>query len=177
MTVFHPMEESVRSIDFTRRLHLTLENWLQKPGTPHRSGPAGQGGFTLIEVMVVVVILGILAAIVVPRVMDRPDTARITKAKSDIRSIEAALNLYKLDNFVYPTTEQGLEALIAKPGGTPEPRNWKQYMDRLPKDPWGNDYQYISPGVKADIDIFTFGADAQPGGDEINADIGNWNLQ
>ena len=100
-------------------------------------------GFTLIEVMVVVIILGILAAIVVPRVMDRPDDARITKARQDIRALERALNLYKLDNFVYPTTDQGLEALVTKPAGTPEPKNWKRYMDRLPKDPWGNTYVYL----------------------------------
>ncbi len=137
----------------------------------------GQSGFTLIEVMVVVVILGILAAIVVPRVMDRPDAARITKAKADIRALESALNLYKLDNFVYPTTDQGLQALVSKPSGTPEPRNWKQYMDRMPKDPWGNDYQYLSPGVQGAVDIFSLGADAQPGGEDTNADIGNWNLQ
>jgi general secretion pathway protein G len=136
-----------------------------------------QSGFTLIEVMVVVIILGILAAIVVPRVMDKPDVARVTKAKQDIRAMESALNMYKLDNFVYPTTDQGLEALVTKPTGTPEPRNWKQYLPRLPKDPWGNDYQYLSPGTKGDIDIFTFGADGKPGGDGINADIGNWNLQ
>lgn len=136
-----------------------------------------QSGFTLIEVMVVVIILGILAAIVVPRVMDKPDVARITKAKQDIRAMESALNLYKLDNFVYPTTDQGLESLVAKPSGSPEPRNWKQYMDRLPKDPWGNDYQYLSPGTKGDIDIFSFGADGKPGGDDVNADIGNWDLK
>jgi len=136
-----------------------------------------QRGFTLIEVMVVVVILGILAAIVVPRVMDRPDVARITKAKQDIRALESALNLYKLDNFVYPTTDQGLEALVQKPEGTPEPRNWKPYMDRMPKDPWGNQYQYLSPGVKGEVDIFSLGADAQPGGEGVNADIGNWDLQ
>ena len=136
-----------------------------------------QAGFTLIEVMVVVIILGILAAIVVPRVMNRPDAARVTKARQDIRAMESALNLYKLDNFVYPTTDQGLEALVNKPAGTPEPRNWQQYMDRLPKDPWGNDYHYLSPGTKGDVDIFTYGADGQPGGDEINADIGNWDLQ
>ena len=136
-----------------------------------------QAGFTLIEVMVVVIILGILAAIVVPRVMDRPDAARITKTKQDIRAMESALNLYKLDNFVYPSTDQGLEALVVKPSGTPEPRNWKKYMDRLAKDSWGNDYQYLSPGTKGDIDIFSFGADGQPGGDGVNADIGNWDLQ
>ena len=136
-----------------------------------------QSGVTLIEVMVVVIILGILAAIVVPRVMDRPDAARITKSKQDIRAMESALNLYKLDNFVYPTTDQGLEALVVKPSGTPEPRNWKKYLDRLSKDAWGGDYQYLSPGSKGDIDIFSFGADGQPGGEDANADIGNWDLQ
>jgi len=136
-----------------------------------------QTGFTLIEVMVVVIILGILAAIVVPRVMDRPDTARITKARQDIRAMEAALNLYKLDNFVYPTTDQGLEALVTKPAGSPEPRNWKKYMDRLARDPWGNNYQFLSPGVKADIDVFSLGADGQAGGEDVNADVGNWDLQ
>ena len=134
-------------------------------------------GFTLIEVMVVVIILGILAAIVVPRVMSRPDEARVTKAKQDIRAIESALNLYKLDNFVYPTTDQGLEALVAKPSGSPEPKNWKKYMDRLPKDPWGEAYQYISPGVKGEVDVFSLGADHQQGGEEANSDIGNWDLQ
>lgn len=136
-----------------------------------------QTGFTLIEVMVVVVILGILAAIVVPRVMDRPAEAQAVKARQDIRALESALNLYKLDNFVYPNTDQGLEALVTKPSTTPEPRNWKQYIPRLPKDPWGNDYQYLAPGVQGDIDIFSFGADGQLGGEDINADIGNWNLQ
>ncbi len=136
-------------------------------------------GFTLIEIMVVVVILGILAAIVVPKVMDRPDSARITKAKQDIRALESALNLYKLDNFNYPSTDQGLEALAKKPSGTPEPRNWKQggYIDRMPKDPWGNDYQYMQPGVHGDVDLFSLGADGRPGGDGINADIGNWTLE
>lgn len=138
-----------------------------------------RGGFTLIEVMVVIVILGILAAVVVPRVMDRPDTARITKAKQDIRALESALELYRLDNFNYPSTDQGLEALITQPSGSPEPKNWKEggYMKRLPKDPWGNDYQYLNPGVNGAIDIFTFGSDAQEGGEDgTSADIGNWNL-
>ncbi len=136
-------------------------------------------GFTLIEVMVVVIILGILAAIVVPRIMDRPDMARITKGKQDIRAIESALNLYKLDNFIYPTTDQGLEALVEKPSGTDEAKHWKEggYLDRLPKDPWGNDYQYLSPGTHGSIDIYSLGADGQPGGEGINADIGNWNLE
>lgn len=136
-----------------------------------------QTGFTLIEILVVLVILGLLIAIVAPNVMDRLPEAQVTKAKADIRAMESALNLYKLDNFNYPSTDQGLESLISKPAGSPEPRNWKQYMDRLPKDPWGNDYQYMSPGTKGDIDIFSFGADGNPGGQEENADIGNWNLQ
>ncbi len=136
-------------------------------------------GFTLIEVMVVVVILGILAAVVIPRIMDRPDTARITKAKQDIRVLEGALNLYKLDNHFYPSTEQGLEALVQKPSGDPEPRNWKEggYIDRLPVDPWGNPYQYLNPGAHGPIDIYSLGADGQLGGEGIAADIGNWNLE
>ena len=135
-------------------------------------------GFTLIEIMVVVVILGILAAIVVPRVMDRPDDARITKAKTDIRALESALNLYRLDNFAYPTTNQGLQALVERPRTGPEPRNYRSsgYMDRLPKDPWGNEYQYLNPGTRLEIDIFSFGADGRRGGEGIHAEIGNWNL-
>jgi general secretion pathway protein G len=131
-------------------------------------------GFTLIEVMVVVVILGILAAILVPKVMDRPDQARKTKARQDIRALEAALNLYKLDNYVYPTTDQNLEALIAKPS-SPEPPNWKEggYLDRLPLDPWKQPYLYLSPGTHGSIDIYSHGPDQQPSDD----DIGNWELQ
>ena len=135
-------------------------------------------GFTLIEIMVVIVILGILAAVVVPRIMDRPDAARIVKAKQDIRAMEGALELYRLDNFNYPSTDQGLEALVTEPSGSPEAKNWKSggYMKRLPKDPWGEEYQYLSPGVNGAIDIFTYGADAEEGGEESGADIGNWNL-
>ena len=138
-----------------------------------------QRGFTLIEVMVVVVILGILAAVVVPRVMDRPDQARITKVKSDVRALESALNLYRLDNFNYPTTEQGLIALVTMPSGTDAPRNYRSggYIDRLQKDPWGNDYQYLRPGRDGrDYDLYSLGADGRPGGDGANADIGNWNI-
>jgi len=135
-------------------------------------------GFTLIEVMVVVVILSILAAVVVPKIMDRPDEARVVKAKQDIRAIEAALNLYKLDNFNYPTTEQGLESLVEQPTSPPEPKNWKQggYVDRLPKDPWGNGYQYLSPGQNGTFDLYSLGADGQPGGEGTAADIANWSL-
>ena len=138
-----------------------------------------QRGFTLIEVMVVVVILGILAAVVVPRVMDRPDQARITKVQSDVRALESALNLYRLDNFNYPTTEQGLIALVAQPTGTDAPRNYRSggYIDRLQKDPWGNDYQYLRPGRDGrDYDLYSLGADGRPGGEGSNADVGNWNL-
>lgn len=137
-----------------------------------------QSGFTLIEVMVVVIIIGILAAVVVPKVMDRPDQARITKAKQDIRAIESALNLYRLDNYRYPGTDAGLSALSEKPSGS-EGNNWKQggYLDRLPKDPWGNDYQYIYPGQKGEFDIYSLGADGQLGGEGVNADIGNWGLE
>ncbi|HYW93899.1 MAG TPA: type II secretion system major pseudopilin GspG [Gammaproteobacteria bacterium] len=145
----------------------------------HRRGSPGTArGFTLIEIMVVVAIMGILAAIIVPRVMDRPDTARITKAKQDIRSLESALNLYKLDNYRYPSTEQGLNALVKKPTGDPPAPNWNAggYIDRLPLDPWGHPYKYLNPGQHGPIDIYTLGADDQPGGTGIDATIGNWGL-
>jgi general secretion pathway protein G len=132
-------------------------------------------GFTLIEVMVVVVILSILAAIVVPKIMDRPEQARSTKAKSDVRALEAALNLYRLDNMIYPTTDQGLEALVTEPTDAPEPKNWKAggYLDRLPADPWGNPYLYLNPGAHGAMDIYSAGPDTQSADD----DIGNWNLE
>ena len=135
-------------------------------------------GFTLIEIMVVVAILAILAAAVVPRIMDEPDRARVVKAKSDIRNLEAALNLYRLDNYSYPSTDQGLEALVSPPSGSPEAPRWKDggYINKLPRDPWGNDYQYLSPGENGDIDIYSLGADRAVGGDGYAADIGNWNL-
>lgn len=130
-------------------------------------------GFTLIEVMVVVVILAILATIVVPKIMDRPDDARIAKAKQDIQAISSALNLYKLDNFKYPTTDQGLEALVKPPAGV---TRWRQggYLDALPIDPWGHPYQYLSPGQHGAFDVYSLGADGQPGGTGADADIGNW---
>ena len=136
------------------------------------------GGFTLLEVMVVVVILGILAALVVPKIISRPDEARAIAAKQDIASLMQALKLYRLDNLRYPTTEQGLQALTAPPTTAPLPPNWKAggYVERLPKDPWGNPYQYLSPGVHGEIDIFSFGADGAPGGEGNDADIGSWML-
>lgn len=136
-----------------------------------------QQGFTLIELMVVVVILAILAAVAVPQFMDRPDEARVVKAKQDIASLSSALQLYKLDNFRYPTTDQGLEALATKPDSEPEAPNWKTYMQVLPKDPWGKDYIYLSPGEKGDFDIYTLGADGEEGGEGVAATIGNWNLK
>jgi general secretion pathway protein G len=134
----------------------------------------GQHGFTLIEIMVVVVILAVLGGIVTPMVLDYVVDARITAAKQDINNIETALDLYKLDNYGYPTTEQGLEALVSKPSGSPEPRNWRQYMQRLPKDPWGEPYIYISPGDNGAFDLYTLGADRMDGGEGEAADIGNW---
>ena len=137
-----------------------------------------QRGFTLIEIMVVVVILGILAALVVPQIISRPDEARVAKARQDIRAVESALKLYRLDNFRYPSTEQGLAALVDKPTSQPEPRNWKSggYLDRIPKDPWGDVYHYRNPGEHGEIDVYTLGRDGRPGGEESDADIGNWAL-
>ncbi|MDH5533976.1 MAG: type II secretion system major pseudopilin GspG [Betaproteobacteria bacterium] len=137
-----------------------------------------QRGFTLLEVMVVVVILGILAALVVPRIISRPDEARVLAAKQDIASLMQALKLYRLDTQRYPATEQGLQALVTKPTSGPISENWKTggYIERLPKDPWGTPYQYLNPGVHGEIDVFSYGADGAPGGEGINADIGSWNL-
>lgn len=133
-------------------------------------------GFTLIEVLVVVAILGILAAIVVPKIMDRPDEAKRVAAKADIAALVQALKLYRLDNGGYPATDQGLAALVQKPASNPVPANWKAggYLDRLPKDPWRNDYQYLSPGVRGEIDVFSLGSDGARGGEGDAADIGNW---
>jgi len=137
-----------------------------------------QRGFTLIEIMVVVVILGILAALVVPKVMSRPDEARIVAAKQDIQALAQALKLYRLDNQRYPSSEQGLQALVQKPTVAPLPPNWKTggYLDRLPQDPWKHDYLYLNPGLHGEIDIFSYGADGAPGGEGNDADIGSWSL-
>ena len=137
-----------------------------------------QRGFTLIEMMVVIVIMGILASLIVPKIMGRPDEARIIAAKQDIASVMQALKLYKLDNQHYPTTEQGLQALVTKPSSTPIPSNWKSsgYLEKLPVDPWGNPYQYLFPGTHGEFDVFSFGIDGAMGGEGIDADIGSWAL-
>jgi general secretion pathway protein G len=149
----------------------------QFPLVTHNLGAKRRtAGFTLIEIMVVVVILGILATLVVPKIMGRPDEARAVAARQDIASVMQALNLYRLDNSRYPSTEQGLAALITKPATEPVPNNWKTggYLDKLPKDPWGRPYQFLNPGIKGEIDVFSYGADGKPGGAGSDADIGSW---
>lgn len=148
--------------------------------TSRRRAPAARRarGFTLIEIMVVVIIIGLLAAVIVPQVVGRVDDARISKAKQDIQAIESALVMFKLDNFKYPSTDQGLRALVQQPTD-PSIRNWRAggYLKRVSKDPWGNDYLYVFPGTRGgEYDLYTLGADAQPGGEGPNADIGNWTI-
>lgn len=140
-----------------------------------QSAASGARGFTLIEIMVVVVIIGLLAAIVAPNLIGNIDRAAITRAKADIRTIDNALNLYRLDNFRYPSTDEGLQALVTNPGEASAP-NWKQYLRGVPPDPWNNEYLYLSPGQHGDFDVFSYGADGQEGGEDINADLGNWDL-
>lgn len=133
-----------------------------------------QRGFTLIELMVVLVIIGVLGALIVPNLLSRADDARRTAARTDITNIMQALKLYRLDNQRYPTTEQGLQALVARPSSGPQPNNWKPYIEKLPNDPWGNPYQYLNPGIKAEVDVMSLGANGQPGGEGNDADIGSW---
>jgi len=132
-------------------------------------------GFTLLEIMVVVVIIGLLAAAVVPQLIGNVDRAAVGRAKQDVRQIENSLNLYRLDNFRYPSTSEGLEALVSNPGEASAP-NWRQVLKSIPRDPWDQPYHYASPGQHGDFDVFTYGADRQEGGEGVNADIGNWEL-
>lgn len=133
-----------------------------------------QVGFTLIELMVVLAIIGVLAALIVPNVLGRADDARVMAARTDVGNLMQALKLYRLDNQRYPTSEQGLNALLLKPTTEPVPVNWKPYLDKLPQDPWGRPYLYMNPGIKADVEVLSFGADGTAGGEANNADIGSW---
>ncbi|WP_448676319.1 type II secretion system major pseudopilin GspG [Delftia acidovorans] len=153
-------------------LHRSMTSLPRRPLPALRT--AIQRGFTLIELMVVLVIIGVLAALIVPNVLDRADDARVTAARTDITNISQALKLYRLDNQRYPTAEQGLQALIVRPTSGPLPNNWKPYLEKLPNDPWGRPYQYLNPGIKGPIDIMSFGADGQAGGEGKDADIGSW---
>ncbi len=139
-----------------------------------RAQASVQRGFTLIELMVVLVIIGVLAALIVPNVIGAADEARVTAARTDVTNIMGALKRYRLDNQRYPTAEQGLAALINRPSSGPQPMNWKPYLEKLPNDPWGNSYQYLNPGVRGEVDVMSFGADGQSGGEGNNADIGSW---
>jgi general secretion pathway protein G len=138
------------------------------------SPPSASRGFTLIELLVVLVIIGVLAALIVPNVLNRADEARVTAARTDVNNLVQALKLYKLDNQRFPSAEQGLDSLVKKPSVGTLPANWKPYLDKLPNDPWGRPYQYVNPGVRGEIDVFSFGGDGQPGGEGNDADVGSW---
>lgn len=139
-----------------------------------RTAPLRRAGFTLIELLVVLVIIGVLGALVVPAVLSRADDARVTAARTDVNNLMQALKLYKLDNLRYPSAEQGLEALVRKPSQGAIPPNWRVYVEKLPNDPWGRPYQFVNPGLKGEVDVFSFGADGKAGGEGLDADIGSW---
>ena len=151
--------------------HLTRPTFPMRRPLP---GMRSLRGFTLIELMVVLVIIGVLAALIVPNVLNRADEARVTAARTDVNNLMQALKLYKLDNQRFPSAEQGLESLVKKPSVGTLPPNWKPYLDKLPNDPWGRPYQFVNPGVKGEIDIFSFGADGQAGGEGNDEDVGSW---
>jgi general secretion pathway protein G len=165
-------------LDACRSAHRSHGFALRARAGSGRRSVASSRGFTLIEIMVVIVILGVLAALVVPNILSRTDDARIVAARSDLASIRQALKLYRLDNQRYPTTGQGLNALVVKPTDPPVPPNWKPggYLEKLPRDPWGRPYLYLNPGLKSDVDVYTYGADGQAGGSGADADIGSWDL-
>lgn len=150
-----------------------IKTWVSRKRQKSRKAA---GGFTLIEIMVVVVILGILAALVVPKILSRPDQAKVTVARTDIESISQALELYRLDNGTYPSLDQGLEALVEKPTTPPLPKNWNPegYLKKIPQDPWGNPYMYLYPGNHGKYDLYSFGADGREGGEGLDTDITNW---
>ncbi len=141
---------------------------------PARRCKLNGGGFTLIELMVVLVIIGVLAALIVPNVLNRADDARVSAARTDVNNLMQALRLYRLDNLRYPSTEQGLQALVQRPMQEPAAPNWRPYLDKLPRDPWGQPYVYMNPGTRAEVDVLSYGADGKPGGEGYNADVGNW---
>ncbi len=151
-----------------------MQRMNNRPCDQRACRPKPHAGFTLIELMVVLVIIGVLAALIVPNVLDRADDARITAARTDIANLQQALKLYKLDHQRYPSAEQGLQALVSRPSAEPVPPNWRAALDKLPNDPWGRPYQYLNPGIKGEVDVMSLGADGQPGGQGKNADIGSW---
>lgn len=177
MTAFNRKSSMLR---ISSPLSAPFQSSSQSASTPSAAASAQNkdAGFSLLELMVVVVILSVLALVVVPRVIDRPDQARTARAKADIASIVSAVKLYRLDNFRYPSTEQGLQALVSRPSSDPVPANWAEngYMDRLPVDPWGQPYHYLAPGVHGDFDVFSYGANGVAGGEGADRDIGSWTL-